>query len=253
MAPHRSQELARGGPIPLPVSPSDGTTAAGVWLGRATGARIRGQILSSDGIQILVAVDGELEFPLQPGTSVGLGFDTDSAVSSELPMVIGDVYPRGGMTVASLTLASRGPLGKLPWSPLRQMLNQRESFRTAVHADRLRGTWIARGEPSEEDHARAAAFLLDASFDGIGLVVDGPTARALQGLDFVRVEIESEERRIEVVGSIRHRTPALRGARLGIAAGHGSRVRWSARDEAELRAFVVDEQRAALARRRHAR
>ena len=235
-----------------PVGATDETTAASVWLSRATGARIHGEILSSDGVQILVALDGPPEFPLEQGTAVGLGFDADPSTGSELSMVVGDVIPRGGMIVASLALAHRGPLGKLPWSPLRQMLNQRESFRTAVHADRLRSTRIAAVEPDGNESEGAEAFLLDASFEGIGLVVDGPTAKDLEDETFVRVTIDAEARHFEVVGAIRHRTNALRGARIGVAAGHGGPARWSERDEAELRAFVVDEQRAALSRRRHA-
>ena len=235
-----------------PVGPSNQDNAAGIWLGRAIGRRLRGEILSSDGIQILVAVDVDPEFPLEQGTAVGLGFDVDRTAGSELPMVVSDIFPRGGMAVASLTLANRGPLGKLPWSPLRQMLNQRESFRTAVHADRLRSTRIARVEPDGEESSPAEAFLLDASFEGVGLVVDTPTARGLEEGTFVRATIDAAERQFEVVGAIRHRTIAMRGARIGVAAGRAGPFRWSAQDEAELRAFVVDEQRAALSRRRHA-
>lgn len=235
------------------MAPQPKNISTFVYLALADGTNTAAEILTVDGLEITVGMDAAAAIQPTPGTSLSLTFeDPESNVDAGLAMTVCSVQVRGGLRVAVLELQNRGKLAHLPWSPLRAMLNERQSFRTSVHAGTVKGTTIAVATAQKAESTAADAFLLDASFEGVGLLVDAVTARDLAETARVRIEIETETDTFEVIGTIRHRAKALRGARFGISAGGPGSVSWSESDEAALREFVVNQQREALSRRRNA-
>ncbi|MEL6431757.1 MAG: hypothetical protein AAFZ87_02310 [Planctomycetota bacterium] len=237
------------------------STQPEVRLALADGTTELGMLLSADATDLTVVLPPGNRLGLVEGSRLALGLAIADP-ESDTPAVVDSVDDREDLGVfATLDLVSRGQLARMQVGTLRDLLNQREVFRTPVQAGTVGRTWVTgldatggnlSGKPRE-------AFLVDASFEGVGLLVGAKTDEALQGSAMVRVKVDPVTlpgaRKVRpllvVLGTVRHRSSAIRGVRLGMAAG-GPGIRWEPKNENELREFVLEQQRGALARRRRA-
>lgn len=243
----------------IPAGPTNPT----VRLSLADGTTEEGTLLSAAVPELTVALPPGNALELVKGTRIAIETASPVEGAPEMdaqgatPALVASVEDLGDLGLfVTLDLVDRSKLAQMQIGTLKHLLNQREVFRTPIQAGTV-GRTFAQGL----DRAGAVrtaqdleAFLVDASFEGVGLLVTGTAEEALASCPLIRITVEGRRRGrtlLEVTGTVRHRSPALRGVRLGVAAG-GKGVRWTQEQEVALREFVLEQQRRALERRRRA-
>lgn len=224
----------------------------GVLELRAADGRVSAaHVLAVEVPLVTVAVPEGGTLMLAEGARLGVSLPGEREEAGELAVTAHLMCPgTAGATIVALEVDDRAQMERLGIGDLRNMLNERESFRSAVFPGTVVSSVLAASGPEGRPVGRRAEVLLvDVSFDGVGLLVDEGHLAVLADAPFVHVGIVAPEGPpIEVVGAIRHTAPMLGGARVGVAAGVLG-ARWPEAQELALRRFVLAQQRLGIERR----